>query len=149
MFFVTVAITSLIQGISTQRGFYGGTSGQGYKDKFRPQTMQQEVVGDRFQGNIQQVTQPAPVLPVNAHGDQQLFDRLSQLPREHQPFWFLNYQQLEAQRGQPFPQAQNNINQQAQSFANNPINNRFSASQPFSNSPYPIVQGVPNNLGFI
>ncbi|XP_063706045.1 uncharacterized protein LOC134835110 [Culicoides brevitarsis] len=138
--------------IVAQRGFYGGSAGTGYKDRF---VAGQQAIGDRFQASqpvAAQGTNPAPArpaLPVNAHGDQQLFDRLSQLPREHQPFWFLNYQQLEAQRGQAFPalpagQMQNNL----QAPSNNALDNRFGApsSQPFVNSPYPIVQGVPGNI---
>ncbi|XP_055908103.1 uncharacterized protein LOC129942954 [Eupeodes corollae] len=37
-------------------------------------------------------------LPLDAHGDQQLIDHLSRLPIDNQPFWFINYQAIEAHR---------------------------------------------------
>lgn len=41
----------------------------------------------------------APVrLPYDAHGDQQLINHLNQLPIDKQPFWFINYQAIEAHR---------------------------------------------------
>ncbi|XP_011296392.1 uncharacterized protein LOC101889108 [Musca domestica] len=39
-----------------------------------------------------------PVHPLDAHGDQALIDKLSKLPPDQQPFWFVNYQAIEAQR---------------------------------------------------
>ncbi|XP_055857088.1 uncharacterized protein LOC129919972 [Episyrphus balteatus] len=37
-------------------------------------------------------------LPFDAHGDQHLIDHLSRLPIDQQPFWFINYQAIEAHR---------------------------------------------------
>jgi hypothetical protein len=40
-------------------------------------------------------------LPVDALGDANLVNKLSQLPPEQQPFWLLNYQIIERHRNQP------------------------------------------------
>jgi len=48
----------------------------------------------------------APVfnqLPVDAHGDREWVNYLSQLPVENQPFWFINYQAIEAHRNSSRP----------------------------------------------
>ena len=39
-------------------------------------------------------------IPVDARGDQELVDRLSQWPKENQPFWLVNAQHIENQRNQ-------------------------------------------------
>lgn len=152
---IVLIATCLFQELTAQRGFYSGARPQGYKDK--PQA--QQTVEDRFEANVPLIgTQAATQrpLPVNAHGDQGLIDRLNQLPRENQPFWFVNYQQLEAQRGQAFQgQAQNNVplqnNNQGSvpALTNNPLDNRFSGqAPPLFNSPFQIVQGVPPTGNF-
>lgn len=38
-------------------------------------------------------------IPVDARGDAQLVDRLNQWPRENRPYWLLNAEKIEAQRG--------------------------------------------------
>ncbi|XP_061390762.1 uncharacterized protein LOC133326105 [Musca vetustissima] len=43
-------------------------------------------------------TTSRPVRPLDAHGDLALIDKLSKLPPDQQPFWFVNYQAIEAQR---------------------------------------------------
>ncbi|XP_064551636.1 uncharacterized protein LOC135437585 [Drosophila montana] len=42
-------------------------------------------------------------LPIDAHGDQDYVNHLSQLPADNQPFWFLNYQAIEALRNSSRP----------------------------------------------
>lgn len=42
-------------------------------------------------------------LPVDAHGDREWVNHLSQLPVESQPFWFVNYQAIEAHRNSSRP----------------------------------------------
>ncbi|KAH8239767.1 hypothetical protein KR032_007594 [Drosophila birchii] len=42
-------------------------------------------------------------LPVDAHGDQEWVNHLSSLPVENQPFWFVNYQAIEAHRNSSRP----------------------------------------------
>lgn len=39
-----------------------------------------------------------PVIPLDAHGDQLLIDQLNRIPIDKRPFWFINYQAIEAQR---------------------------------------------------
>lgn len=88
-----------------QRGHYGGSRSQGYHDKYIPQ-VDAGITNTRV-GNSIGTNSPSPI-PVNAHGDSALVDRLSSFPAENRPFWFLNYQLLEAQRGQQFPAPQSN-----------------------------------------
>ncbi|KPJ15634.1 hypothetical protein RR48_04851 [Papilio machaon] len=67
-------------------------------------------LGNRFgEGTTQR-------LPLEAQGDRDLVDRLSKLPLDKQPFWFINWQALEAhrQRPQSYPIRPN-------PFAQNPI----------------------------
>lgn len=42
-------------------------------------------------------------LPIDAHGDQNYVDYLNSLPQENRPFWFLNYQAIEALRNSTNP----------------------------------------------
>ncbi|EDW70989.2 uncharacterized protein [Drosophila virilis] len=47
---------------------------------------------------------PVPnALPIDAHGDQDYVNHLSQLPVDNQPFWFLNYQAIESLRNSSRP----------------------------------------------
>ncbi|XP_026845439.1 uncharacterized protein LOC6595758 [Drosophila persimilis] len=45
----------------------------------------------------------AAALPIDAHGDQEYVNHLSSLPVENQPFWFINYQHIEALRNSSRP----------------------------------------------
>ncbi|TDG44072.1 hypothetical protein AWZ03_009497 [Drosophila navojoa] len=45
----------------------------------------------------------ANALPIDAHGDENYVNYLSQLPQDNQPFWFLNYQAIEALRNSSRP----------------------------------------------
>lgn len=49
-------------------------------------------------------------LPVDALGDANLVNTLYQRPVHQQPFWLLNYQQIEAQRNQPQLSLHNVVN---------------------------------------
>lgn len=48
-------------------------------------------------------------MPIEANGDRDLIDRLSKLPIDKQPFWFINWQALEEHRKNPqsYPQRPN------------------------------------------
>lgn len=68
--------------------------------------------GSSFNGSAQPIPSAAsptsrPVatntLPIDAHGDQNYVDYLSSLPEENRPFWFLNYQAIEALRNNSRP----------------------------------------------
>lgn len=52
-------------------------------------------------------------LPVDAHGDVDLINRIKTWPREKQPFWYLNWQAIQAHRGDV-----NNAVQPSQTQAN-------------------------------
>ncbi|KAH8257060.1 hypothetical protein KR038_001955 [Drosophila bunnanda] len=67
-----------------------------------------------FSANIPAASSPNPVsttgspsipsrLPIDAHGDQEWVNHLSSLPVENQPFWFVNYQAIEAHRNSSRP----------------------------------------------
>lgn len=63
-----------------------------------------------FSSSIPAASSPNPVssttpsrLPVDAHGDQEWVNHLSSLPVENQPFWFVNYQAIEAHRNSSRP----------------------------------------------
>lgn len=89
----------ILPSILAQRGHYAGSRTQGYKDKYVSQT--DEQLANRFQVN--EVNGTTQRIPVNAHGDRGLVDRIAQMPREKQPFWYINANILEAQRNSPFP----------------------------------------------
>ncbi|CRK86561.1 CLUMA_CG000209, isoform A [Clunio marinus] len=86
----------LISVINAQRGSYAGVRPieNGIKGPFPspPPTNINNRFGDDSIGNG---------LPVDALGDYNLVNKLSQLPLNKQPFWLLNYQHIEAHRNQP------------------------------------------------
>lgn len=101
-------ISCIFDYILAQRGFYSGARPQGYKDKYVPQI--EQTINNRFDSSP--VNTPDGRIPVNANNDIYLVNYLSSLPRDKQPFWFINYQQLEAQRRQPFPSATQGVSAQ-------------------------------------
>lgn len=94
-----VTFTLVVQALA-QRGSYAGGRPQGYKDKYTPQTSQ--IIADRF-GEDNRVDGTTQRLPIAAHGDVAYVDRLNSLPLEKRPFWFINYQAIEAAQQSPFP----------------------------------------------
>lgn len=102
-------ILYLSEMVFAQRGFYSGARPQGYKDNFVPQI--ENTINNRFDTQTP-VNTPDGRVPVNANNDIYLVNYLASLPREKQPFWFINYQQLEAQRGQPSPGVSQGTNTQ-------------------------------------
>lgn len=149
---IAMYVICMFEIIFAQRGHYAGSRPSGYHDKYKPAAS----IDDRFQPENSVASGTPQRLPVNAHGDAALVDRLSNLPTAQQPFWFLNYQQLEAQRG-PFPAAPANNQQQNlngippvpvnnnNNLGGNILDNRFSNGVP-SYSILPIVQGVSPQL---
>ncbi|XP_034483243.1 uncharacterized protein LOC117788565 [Drosophila innubila] len=65
--------------------------------------------GDSFRPTVNTPTLSAgsPVvsnaLPIDAHGDRDYVNHLSTLPEDNRPFWFLNYQAIEALRNSTRP----------------------------------------------
>lgn len=96
---LSITFLIILPSIIAQRGYYSGSRSQGYKDKHVPQT--DEQLANRFQTSDTSGTTQR--IPVNAHGDRGLVDRIAQMPRDKQPFWYINANILEAQRQAPFP----------------------------------------------
>lgn len=89
----------LISAVYAQRGSYAGVRpiNNGIKGPFP--TEQNTGLSNRFGDNT--INGPPQPLPVDALGDAYLVNRISQLPEHQQPFWYLNYQHIEAHRNQP------------------------------------------------
>lgn len=93
-------LSAVISLVAAQRGSYAGGRPQGYKDKYTPQTA--EVIANRF-GEENQLAASGQQLPIAAHGDAHYVQLLNSLPVDRRPFWFVNYQQIQAAQQQPFP----------------------------------------------
>lgn len=89
----------LLQVVVAQRGSYAGVRpiANGIKGPF---PMQATGLNNRFGDDDNSINGPQR-LPVDALGDVNLVNKLSQRPLSHQPFWLLNYQQIEAHRDNP------------------------------------------------
>lgn len=99
---ITISILSVtLWEVNAQRGSYAGGRPQGYKDKYTPQTA--EVIANRFGEENQFAASGQQQLPVAAHGDAHYIQLLNSLPADRRPFWFVNYQAIEAAQQQPFP----------------------------------------------
>ncbi|GBP39897.1 hypothetical protein EVAR_83032_1 [Eumeta japonica] len=78
-----------------QRSPYAGRQPIGYPQM---DTTPASVLQDRFGTGESATTQR---LPVEALGDRELVDRISKLPVDQQPFWYINWQALEQNRKNP------------------------------------------------
>ncbi|CAH0589129.1 unnamed protein product [Chrysodeixis includens] len=114
-----VLLTSFVAG---QRPFFAGSRPIGFPETPN-RTTTQDPLGNRFgEGTTER-------LPIEANGDRDLIDRLSKLPIDKQPFWFINWQALEEHRKKPqtYPQKPNvfvdsvplNSNTQSSTFSSN------------------------------
>ncbi|XP_037293016.1 peroxisomal membrane protein PEX14 isoform X2 [Manduca sexta] len=123
--FILLMSATLVLG---QRPFFAGTKPIGY-----PETPNiTDSLGDRF-GEVDGTT---PRLPVEAHGDLAFIDRLSKLPVDKQPFWFINWQAYEAHRQNPqtYPQRPSSFNDPIPTTNNANSGAVNSNSVPISNS---------------
>ncbi|XP_037301066.1 uncharacterized protein LOC119191266 isoform X2 [Manduca sexta] len=123
--FILLISATLVLG---QRPFFAGTKPIGY-----PETPNiTDSLGDRF-GEVDGTT---PRLPVEAHGDLAFIDRLSKLPVDKQPFWFINWQAYEAHRQNPqtYPQRPSSFNDPIPTTNNANSGAVNSNSVPISNS---------------
>lgn len=100
----------------SQRPPYAGSGNRVYPQVL-PQYIEEQAaaagVGNRINsendsGSVALASVPArttststipPDLPVDALGDVDLVNRIKTWPREKQPFWFLNWQQIQENRG--------------------------------------------------
>lgn len=71
-------------------------------------------------------------MPLEANGDRDLVDRLSKLPLDKQPFWFINWQALEELRKKPqtYPQRPSSFVDNVPLNSNSDLSNRFSTPNP-------------------
>ncbi|XP_026756455.2 carboxylesterase 1E [Galleria mellonella] len=98
--FMTIISATMVMG---QRPQFAGSRPIGYPELYNRTTTTPDGLEDRFgEGTTQR-------LPIEANGDRDLIDRLSKLPIDKQPFWFINWQALEANRKNPqtYPQKPN------------------------------------------
>ncbi|XP_022823133.1 uncharacterized protein LOC111354086 [Spodoptera litura] len=89
--------------VTGQRPSFAGSRPIGFPETPNRTTTTVDPLSDRFgEGTTQR-------LPIEANGDRDLIDRLSKLPIDKQPFWFINWQALEAHRQKPqtYPQRPN------------------------------------------
>jgi hypothetical protein len=94
---VFVVALTIIDSIAAQRGSYAGS--RPIKGAEKGPYPDNNGIANRFSDSSNSV-QPAP-LPIDANGNYDLVNRISQLPAEKQPFWYINYQNIEAHRNQP------------------------------------------------
>ncbi|XP_041982336.1 uncharacterized protein LOC121735553 isoform X2 [Aricia agestis] len=100
-------VFSMLLAVSySQRSPYAGRDPIGYP-KIEVTTVStttvrnQDTLGNKFGENQTTTTTTTERLPLEALGDRELVNRLGQLPQDKQPFWFLNWQELEKHRTRP------------------------------------------------
>lgn len=129
IFLLLTTFNCIMEQVSAQRGFYAGARPSGYYDKYIP--LSDVDLSNRFDDQ-RVVNTDNGRIPVNAYNDIGLVNRLASLPTDKQPFWFLNYKQLEAQRRQPFPPTGQTVNSVQLSnrspFAGSSTSSRIGAS---------------------
>ncbi|XP_077278278.1 uncharacterized protein LOC143906231 [Temnothorax americanus] len=110
------------QGIPTYQGAQGQGSSAGQGVRGTPTTgTGNTLLGNRIDSGdggfaaappLSATINPAD-LPVDAHGDIDLVNRIKTWPRDKQPFWYINWQAIQAHRGDA-----NNTGQPAQTQPN-------------------------------
>lgn len=111
-FSLVVIFTSMLIycNVQAQRSPYAGSRPvSGYKDTYLPQSTGTSTVSsvNTEIGNRDGESGPFPAppstdrLPYDAHGDRFIVNHYNSLPEEQRPFWILNQQHIEAQRGTP------------------------------------------------
>lgn len=112
----------------SQRPTYAGTGpkvGPGLASRFKDtnDTSTSAPIKNRFKEDG-----TTAKIPVDARGDGELVDRLSQWPRENRPFWLLNSEQIEAHRN---PQGNSSFDtqQNIRSGENRPVDGNLADSR--------------------
>lgn len=102
MQFQLVIIGALAVAAMAQRSSFAGSRGSGYKDTYLQQTPATNTNNNDFIGNRNgDGSDFNSNLPIDARGDAFAVNHYNSLPEAHQPFWLLNQQHIEAQRGTP------------------------------------------------
>jgi len=119
---VFVILFAIFVTVNCQRSPYAGSRpGSGYKDRFvptqaNPTDSQSTLNGNDLANRVGSETSSTGVptrLPYDAYGDKFIVDHWNSLPVDQRPFWIVNQQHIENQRGTPPPQGStvgNNLN---------------------------------------
>ncbi|XP_074098295.1 uncharacterized protein LOC141526982 [Cotesia typhae] len=104
-YFLVLAVSIVV--VQSQRPPYAGTSD--HLPAVLPQYQTSNQILNPSEGqnvtatdnriNIQTNSPQILNLPVDAHGDIDLINRIQSWPKESQPFWYLNWKQIEEHRG--------------------------------------------------
>lgn len=90
--------------VMSQRSPYAGARPAGSFDQFLPSTTTRNPqAGNRNELETAQETNTQK-LPLEVNGDLGYYHYLLSLPKDKQPYWLLNHQQIEAHKNQPNPQ---------------------------------------------
>ncbi|CAG5020493.1 unnamed protein product [Parnassius apollo] len=117
VFFQFLVVVASVCNVFGQRPYFAGSRPIGYPELENKTTTPADEIGNRIgDGTTQR-------LPVEALGDRDLVDRLSKLPLDKQPFWFINWQVIEANRQKPqtFPLRPNPFAQPPTNGFGNPV----------------------------
>ncbi|KAI8439299.1 hypothetical protein MSG28_013132 [Choristoneura fumiferana] len=95
---LTLLLTIIAVIVQAQRPFYAGTRPIGY-----PQVASDSLLSNRFGSD-----EPGPI---EFQGDRNYRNRIQQLPKDQQPFWYLNWRQYDELRRNPqtYPQRPNSF----------------------------------------
>lgn len=172
-----ILMTALIA-VNGQRSPYAGSRpGSGYKDRFTPQSGgsssaapassdnsnidSSAPVGDRLGENSPTTSSTSSSsgsttqrLPYDAYGDKFIVDHWNSLPVDQRPFWIVNQQHIENQRGTPAgtSSTQSTISTQGAAINNNGnIVDRFgeNTNRPVNQRPVNNVQNTLYNPNII
>ena len=78
-------------------------TGVTFQDRFGEGVSNSSTMSSTNSSPASPSTTQQPGVPLDAHGDQLLIDQLNSLPIDKRPFWFINYQAIEAQRNGTSP----------------------------------------------
>lgn len=147
-FSVIVIFTSMLIycNVQAQRSPYAGARpASGYKDTYLPQSTSASTIGggNTVIGNRDGESGPSvgttstERLPYDAHGDAAIVNHYNSLPIDQRPFWIVNQQHIEAQRGTP-PSRPTQTGSTSQTITNRPdVVDRFNENGP---QPFPQQQ---------
>lgn len=107
---IVIALLTMVA--NAQRPFYAGLRGTGYYNGLvnREQPQLAIPLDSRFNTDDSDTTKEPDAtttirMPIEANGDTRLIEIIKRLPIDQQPFWFINWMAIEAQKnnGRPLP----------------------------------------------
>lgn len=106
-----VIFATILVAVNGQRSPYAGARpNSGYKDTYLPQstsTSSTSDIGNRdgelgqTQGSTSSIGTTTDRLPYDAYGDAAIVNHYNSLPFDQRPYWIVNQQHIETQRGTP------------------------------------------------